>query len=268
MAAKKKIVQASDLMSDEAKAKVKAEETAKPAPTWAPTAQAKSRALQLRIVAGVLWALAIGAEAAAIFWVLQMSPVNIWLLIGLIVVDLALAVGGSLLWKKANRLDPASREDNVRFWIQNQLGLIIAIIAFLPLVVLVFLNKDLDGKEKGIVGAIAIAALIIAGAAGTTVGSPSVEEYAEQTQQVTDLMGEDLVYFTAHGTKFHLYSDCRHINSDRTEEIISGTVAEARELKKIKELCLTCKARAEKELGIKPDSPALPTPSPDDEDDE
>lgn len=270
MASKKKIVQASDLMSDESKAKVAADAAAEPAkkPTWAPTAEAKSRAVRLRLVAAVLWVLAIAAEAAAIFWALQQSPVKVWLVIVIIVVDLLLAVGGSMLWKKANRLDPASREDKTRFWVQNQLGLIIAIIAFLPLVVMVFLNKDLDGKEKGIVGAVAIVALLVAGVAGTTFDSPSVEQYAAQTQEVEDLVGSNHVYFTAHGTKYHLYDDCYHINSDRTEEIIEGTVAEAREYKNIDDLCKTCKARAEKAKGTKPEETTLPTPDVPDEDDE
>jgi len=268
MPPKKKIVQASDLMSDDAKARVKAAEAAKPAPTWAPTPEAKSRAVRLRVIAAVMWVLAIGAEAAAIFWALQQDPVNIWVLVAIIVVDMLLAVGGSLLWKKANRLDPASREDNVRFWIQNQLGLIIAIIAFLPLIVMIFLDKDLEGKQKGIVGGVAIAALVVAGAAGLSIGSPSVEQYAAQTQEVEDLMGTNEVFFTKHGTKYHLYEDCQHINSARTEEIISGTVAEARELKNITDLCKTCKTRAEKAKGIKPEETTLPRPQDLPEDDE
>ncbi len=267
MASKKKIVQASDLMSDESKAKVKADAAAEATrtPTWAPTAEAKSRALRLRLFAAGLWVLAIATEAATIFWALKASPVKIWLVVVLIVVDLLLAVGGSLLWKKANRLDPASRKDKVRFWVQNQLGLIVAIIAFLPLVVMIFVNKDLDGKQKGIVGAVAVLALVVAGAAGMSIGSPSVEQYAAQTQEVEDLTGQNLVYFTAHGTKYHLYDDCYHINGDRTEEIISGTVAEAREYKNISDLCKTCKARAEKALGTKPEETTLPTDLPDDD---
>ena len=39
----------------------------------------------------------------------------------------------------------------------NQLGAIITVIAFLPLIILVFLDKDMDGKQKGIIGGIAIA---------------------------------------------------------------------------------------------------------------
>jgi len=74
----------------------------------------------------VLWLLAIGGEAFAIFWILRQTPVNMIFLIGSLVVIGGLAVGGSLLWKKANRLDPASRADKFRFFVQNQLGAIVA----------------------------------------------------------------------------------------------------------------------------------------------
>jgi hypothetical protein len=37
------------------------------------------------------------------------------------------------------------------------------VIAFLPIIILIFTDKDLDKKSKGIVGTIAIVALAIAG---------------------------------------------------------------------------------------------------------
>ena len=74
---------------------------------FTPTAESKGRASTLRLVAALLWVLAIAAEVGAII-LLKRPPVNMVWLIVLIVVDLALAVAGSLLWKKANRLDPAS----------------------------------------------------------------------------------------------------------------------------------------------------------------
>ncbi|HQI71472.1 MAG TPA: hypothetical protein PLT47_12020, partial [Bacteroidales bacterium] len=55
---------------------------------------------------------------------------------------------GSLQWKKANRFDPASEKDKIRFFIQNQLGAIISIIAFLPLIILIFTNKNMTGSKK------------------------------------------------------------------------------------------------------------------------
>ncbi len=222
--------------------------------TFVPTAEAKGRAKQRRLFAVLAWVLAIAAEAGAIFVLLKSAkPIEtstwVWM-IGLMAVDLIAVIVGSSLWKKANRLDPASKADKTKFFIQNQLGVIISVIAFLPLVLLVFTNKDLDGKQKGILGGIAALFLVIAGISSADFNPPSVEEYSEQTSRVEALTGSNHVYWTKAGTKYHIYDDCPHINSVRTDEIFSGTVAQARELKNITELCKTCENRAEREHGL------------------
>lgn len=63
-------------------------------------------------------------------------------MLGLIVGDGITAIIGSLLWKQANRLDPASEKDKFRFFVQNQLGLLITIVAFFPLVLLILTDKN------------------------------------------------------------------------------------------------------------------------------
>ncbi|MCL2339716.1 MAG: hypothetical protein FWC59_02305 [Actinomycetia bacterium] len=221
-----------------------------PQPTWQPTAEAKGKATRNRIIAFVLWALAIGAEAFAIFWLLphysSVSLFMVWLIV-LIVGIAGLAIGGNLLWKKANKYDPASRANKVQFFIQNQLGAIITAIAFLPLIILIFLNKNMSGKEKGIAGAVAIVLCLVGVWTGISLNPPSVEEYAAQTQQVEALTGQDHVYWTAHGTKYHLYDDCPYINTDKTQEIFSGTVgtafAEIKGLDRETPLCSYCRNR-------------------------
>ena len=60
------------------------------------------------------------------------------------------------MWKAANKHDPASRADSARFFFQNQLGAIITVIAFLPLIVLILMDKDMDPKNKKIAGGIGI----------------------------------------------------------------------------------------------------------------
>ncbi len=142
--------------------------------TFVPGADGKAKAKPLRIYSILLWIAAIGCEVGALF-VLRSVPVSTAWLIGLIAADLVLVILGSLLWKKANRFDPASEKDRVRFFVQNQLGTIISVIAFLPLVVMIFTNKNMDGKQKGIVGAIAVVALIIAGVTSYDFNPPSVE---------------------------------------------------------------------------------------------
>ncbi len=232
-----------------------------PPSIFVPTAEAKGRASKQRLFAILCWVLALAAEAGAIYVLITCAkPIAtqswIWI-IGLMMVDLVLVIAGSSMWKKANRLDPASRADKTRFFIQNQLGIIISVIAFLPLVILVFTNKDLSGKEKGILGSIAAVLLVVAGLVSADFNPPSVEQYTEQTQRVEQLTGANDVYWTRSGTRYHIYDDCPHINTNRTDEIFEGTVAQARELKNITELCKTCEERAEKALlqspGLRPE---------------
>ncbi|MCX2679147.1 hypothetical protein OOZ15_04265 [Galbibacter sp. EGI 63066] len=219
--------------------------------TFVPTPESKGKATRLRVIAGILWFFAIVAQIIAIRLLLQTpQPENfmMWMII-LIVVDLILAIIGSVLWKKSNRLDPASEKQKFRFFMQNQLGLVVAVIAFLPLIIFILTSKNLDGKQKGILGGIAGVALIIAGITGVDFNPPSIEQYTEQTNRVEDLMGINHVYWTKSGTKYHLFSDCHAINRDVTKEIFEGTVAQARELKNITELCKFCEDEAE-ERGI------------------
>jgi len=203
-------------------------ETAAASATWAPTPEAKRKAVTFRIIAAVLWVLAIAGEAFAIFWVLRQSPVNMVILIVLIVVIGGLAIGGSMLWKQANRLDPASRGDKVRFFVQNQLGAIITIIAFLPLIILILLNKDMSGAQKGIAAGIAGVVLVVATLLGISWNPPSVEQYDQETNFVVELTGENLVFWTKSGKVYHLCEEASAVNIESKDgTIYSGTVADA-----------------------------------------
>lgn len=199
-----------------------------PSSTWQATPEARKKAGTFRIGAAALWALAIAGEAVAIFWVLRQDEINMVLLIGLIVVIGALAVGGSLLWKKANRLDPAERQDTVRFFVQNQLGAIITIIAFLPLIVMILRNDDLDTKDKAIAGTVGVIVAVAATLISVDWDPPSVEQYSAESATVIDITGEDLVYWTSAGEVFHLCQDASAVNlKSKDNTIYSGTVAEA-----------------------------------------
>jgi hypothetical protein len=216
------------------------------------TDEAKGRAKQLRLFAILVWILAMAGEIFAILKLISNEMLT-WLIVSIVVI-LALSITGSMLWKKANRLDPASEKDKAKFFIQNQLGAIIGVLAFLPLVIFLLANKKIDGKTKGIAGVVAIVAMLTAGITGINFNPPSIEKYTKQINDQTQVIkalnhGTDLVYWTNHGNKYHLYEDCQHIQN---REIHSGTVEQAWKERRIgdSELCLTCKKRAEKEQAI------------------
>lgn len=229
-----------------------------PPPGWTPTPEAKAQAGRFRLFAVIGWVLAIAGELFAIFWVLRQVPVQMWLLIVMIVVVGILAVAGSFFWKKANRLDPASRQDTVRFFVQNQLGAIITVIAFLPLIILVFLNKDMDAKQKGLAGGVAIAVAVVAVLLNADFKPVSTEQYADETQTVIEYTGEDLVFWTASGKVFHLCAEASAVNLEsKDNQIYQGTVAAAHAAGK--ERLTKQVAQEVKQCGL-----TAPTPSPSD----
>ncbi|WP_338410260.1 hypothetical protein [uncultured Flavobacterium sp.] len=202
----------------------------------------EGKAFQFRLFAFLAWIVAIGLQIFAIFKLL--NPLNMTWIIVVIVVILVLSLTASWLWKKANRLDPASEKNKFKFFVQNQLGAIMGVLAFLPLLILILTNKNLTGKQKGIVGGIAGLALVIAGIGGADFNPPSVEQYTNQTRQVEDLTGANNVFWTKSGKSYHLFSDCGYINGKRTDEIFEGSVAKAHELKNITDLCDRCENQA------------------------
>lgn len=112
----------------------------------------KSSATTKRILSVILWVAALAAEVGAILilngtWYLP-DDKSMYFLIGLVVVDLILVVIGAQFWKGANRLDPPSKKNKFTFYLWSQMGLIAAIICFLPLIILLLKNKDMDAKTK------------------------------------------------------------------------------------------------------------------------
>ena len=148
---------------------------------WRATHGQQSAATRLRIFAAVSWIIAIGTEIAGIVLLRQhkFDHGNLALLIGLLVVIAIFAIAGSLMWKAANRHDPARESDTVKFFVQNQLGAIITVIAFLPLIVLVFMDKDMDPKNKKIAGGIGVVLAAAATFIGIDFNPPSVEQYTK-----------------------------------------------------------------------------------------
>ena len=148
---------------------------------WEATQDQQGKAKKLRLFAGLSWLVAIGTEIGAIVLLMKntFDQGGIGLLIGLFVVIAIFAIAGSLLWKKANRHDPASKSEPAKFFFQNQLGAIITVIAFLPLLALVFLDKDMDPKTKKMAGGIGVALAALATVVGVDFDPPSTEQYTQ-----------------------------------------------------------------------------------------
>ena len=153
---------------------------------WAANQDQKGASTRLRIFALLSWAIAIGGEIAGIVFLKQgkfaagtAANGNLPLLIGLLVGIAVFAIAGSMLWKAANRHNPASKADGFRFFVQNQLGAIISLIAFLPLIALILMDKNMDPKNKQIAGGIGAVLALVATLMGVNLKPPSVEQYTE-----------------------------------------------------------------------------------------
>jgi len=202
-----------------------------------PNPEALGQAKRKRMIALGLWAIAIILELVAIFWVLRppfdelveaqgFPQWRFYLLFGFIAVIGVLAIVGSLLWKKANRLDPASEKQPVKFFIQNQLGAFIALAAFLPLIVMIFMNKDMSAKQRNFAGGAAVLMGLVATYMGVDFQPLSKEQVAVESQVVKQLVGQDLVWWSAGGGVVHLCKNVSDLNR-ATTDISSGTIANA-----------------------------------------
>ena len=148
---------------------------------WRASQGQKSAATRLRIFAAIAWVIAIGGEIAGIVMLRQhkFDHGNMGLLIGILVGIAIFAIAGNLMWKSANKQDPASKADSAKFFFQNQLGAIVTLVAFLPLIVLIFMDKDMDPKNKKIAGGVGVVLAALATFVGISFKPPSVEQYTQ-----------------------------------------------------------------------------------------
>ena len=225
----------------------------------------KKGAVPRRIGAIILWILGIACEVVAILNVagkLELPKFNqtVWL-IGLIVLDLIFVVIGSMLWKKANHIDPASEKNKTKFWLWNNLGSIISVLAFLPLIIVVLTNKDLDKRTKTLVSAVAAVALVIAGLSSYDWNPVSSEQLEAARAEIlangnydTNDKGEPVVYWVKNSKKYHINSNCSAINrSNNTSDIYRGTIDAAYQ-KGLTEPCRICIKAMEKIQAEKKDA--------------
>ena len=240
-AAPKKTVKKTITKVDSAKATTPAEKpstkTAAKAATLV-TAADKSSAKTKRILAVIFWVLAIACEVLAVLvfigkidlkFISQMAQ-----LITFLVIDFILVVVGAQFWKQANHMDPVSEQNKVKFWLWNNMGVIVCCFAFIPfLIYVLFIDKNADPKMKKVAAIVAAVALVL-GIGISYDWNPVSEEGKAQAEST---LGDTSVYWTQFGSVYHLDTECQHLN--RSSELFEGDVATAIETGKTR-LCKTC----------------------------
>lgn len=152
---------------------------------WQASQGQKSSAATLRIMAAISWLIAIGGEIYGIVMLYKgkFNDGNLSLLVGLLIGIAVFAIIGNFLWKRANEKDPARASDTARFFFQNQLGAIITLIAFVPLLLLILNDKNLDPRTKKVAGGVGAVLAVIATLIGVSYQPPSVEQYTQDMNE-------------------------------------------------------------------------------------
>ena len=237
----KKAVKKTITKVDSAKATTPAEKPAAKTAAKAATpvtAADKSSAKTKRILAVIFWVLAIVCEVLAVLvfigkidlkFMSQMAQ-----LIAFLVLDFILVVVGAQFWKQANHMDPVSEQNQVQFWLWNNMGVIVCCFAFIPfLIYVLFIDKNADPKMKKVASIVAAVALLLG--IGISYDWNPVSEEGKAQAEVT--LGDTSVYWTQFGSVYHLDPDCQHLN--RSSEVFEGDVATAIGTGKTR-LCKTC----------------------------
>ncbi len=194
----------------------------------------------LRAGAIICWVLAIVCELVGIlayFGKINVTFVpTMTFIIGILVLDLIFVIVGSRLWVKANHIDPASEKNKVKFFLWNNMGVIVCIVAFLPYLILLLKDKDkLDPKTKKIAVIAALAALLIGSACSIDYNPVSEEQKAAAVEIV-----DGTVYWTKYGKVYHTSIECQALNN--SDNLFQGEVDAAIENNKSR-LCAFCAKR-------------------------
>lgn len=209
------------LVSAETKEEVEKGEVAKKKVEAKPVGNASG----LRIGAVALWVAAIGLEICALLVAIGKLSMKfmptLWQLILFIVLDFACVVAGAQLWKKANHIDPASEKNKVKFWLWNNMGFIVCIFAFVPFIIVLLLNKEMDKKTKAIAIVVALIALLIGGVSSIDWNPVS----QEQKEAAVETLGDAEVYWAPFGKVYHTHEECGALN--HTDTLTVGSVEEA-----------------------------------------
>ncbi len=216
----------------------------------------------LRAGAVIFWIVALAFEVLALMVFLGKMNLKfmptLYQIIAFLVLDLICVIVGSSFWKKANHIKPASEKNKLKFWLWNNMGLIVCAVAFIPFVIIALTNKEADKKTKAIATVVAVIALLIGGLASYEWNPISEEEKDAAMEAITDT-----VYWTPYGKVYHLPTGevdedgeevyCSALNQSDT--LHPGTVEEAIAAGRTR-LCSFC-AKREGVEGVKTDDKAV-----------
>ena len=177
-----------------------------------------------RILAVVFWLVALACEVLAIMVILERLELPLPILWGVIiflVVDLIFCVLASQFWKKANHIDPISEKNKTKFWLWNNMGVIMAAVCFLPFIILTLTNKKADKKTKLIATIAAVVCMLIAGLTGYDWNPVSAEEKASAEHVLENVD----VYWSTYGHRYHLDENCSSLS--RSANLTVGNVDQA-----------------------------------------
>ncbi len=178
----------------------------------------------LRIGAAVLWVVAIALEAVALFMLLGKINLTfmptLWQIIIVLALDLVCVIIGAQLWKKANHIKPASEKNAFLFWLWNNMGVVVCVIAFVPFLVLLLTNKNTDKKTKTILAVVAVIMLLIGGVASYDFNPVSEEQQVAAMEAIS----QD-VFWAPFGKVYHTHEDCQALN--QSDSLTYGTVEQA-----------------------------------------
>lgn len=219
--------------------------------TFTASPEAKATAKKFRTYAIIGWAVAMVAQILSIMKLI--SDETLIALIAAMVVILVIAFFSGRFWKKSNKLDPTSNKNQLRFFLQNQLGAIMGVMCFLPMVISIFTSNSISGKTKAIAGTAASVAMTAAGISGAEFDPASIEKYTEEIKtQNKDAesvgINTNKVFWSKAGNKYHAFNDCQYIKG---KSLNSGSIKKSWEEKGISELCKVCRKRSAKSSSAK-----------------
>ncbi len=209
----------------EAVEEVKEEKAAKTEKPVKP-AKKKENATGLRIGAAILWLCALACEVVAILVYVEKLELPLpWTplvkTLVFLVLDLVFIIIGSQLWKTANHKDPVSKKNKLKFWLWNNMGVIVCALAFIPFIIIALTDKNADPKTKKIAAIAAAVMLVIGGLCSYDWNPMSIEQ---KTEAESVLEGYTL-YWTSGGSRYHLDQDCQALVN--SSELVGGTIDEA-----------------------------------------